>query len=220
MSGFKLNLKGKANSKGINKPTKTLGFGIRKNKTTITKQTAFDASDSEGEDENKKITIDSFVAGSGASINGKSIQETKKKGPLVIKPNEASDWKLLLQKRRENSESLTSSNTDVTDDDERIRQSLITGEKFESADGLSIKIDKSIESEEFTYDKVPVDDFGAALLRGMGWNAKSKQSKATNFLENRKRGDLLGIGAKGVEDELMTNKEKKFEVPMIKREKK
>ncbi|KAF9332959.1 hypothetical protein BG006_004178, partial [Podila minutissima] len=53
------------------------------------------------------------------------------------------------------------------------------------------------------YDKVPVEEFGAALLRGMGWNGDAKGSEAIEF---NRRPALLGLGAKPKEPEPITKK--------------
>ncbi|KAG0199082.1 hypothetical protein BGX28_007595 [Mortierella sp. GBA30] len=53
------------------------------------------------------------------------------------------------------------------------------------------------------YKKVPVEEFGAALLRGMGWKGDSKASEAIEF---NRRPALLGLGAKPKEPEPITKK--------------
>ena len=54
------------------------------------------------------------------------------------------------------------------------------------------------------YERVPVEEFGAALLRGMGWNEDdSKKGRAERPKEVKRRQNLLGLGAtelKGVEE--------------------
>jgi hypothetical protein len=42
------------------------------------------------------------------------------------------------------------------------------------------------------YERVPVEEFGAALLRGMGWKGETKESAK----EVKRRQNLLGLGAK------------------------
>ncbi|KAG0344092.1 hypothetical protein BG004_004753 [Podila humilis] len=53
------------------------------------------------------------------------------------------------------------------------------------------------------YEKVPVEEFGAALLRGMGWTGDAKGSEAIEF---NRRPALLGLGAKPKEPEPITKK--------------
>ncbi|QSZ37665.1 hypothetical protein DSL72_008764 [Monilinia vaccinii-corymbosi] len=47
------------------------------------------------------------------------------------------------------------------------------------------------------YDAVPVEEFGAALLRGMGWDGKERKSGGK---EVKRRPNLLGLGAKELKD--------------------
>ncbi|KAI1312213.1 hypothetical protein EDD11_003198 [Mortierella claussenii] len=53
------------------------------------------------------------------------------------------------------------------------------------------------------YEKVPVEEFGAALLRGMGWKGDANGSEA---IEYNRRPALLGLGAKPKEPEPITKK--------------
>lgn len=43
------------------------------------------------------------------------------------------------------------------------------------------------------YEKVPIEQFGEALLRGMGWNPNSKEN--IKYVEGVKRPQRLGLGA-------------------------
>lgn len=47
------------------------------------------------------------------------------------------------------------------------------------------------------YEAVPVEEFGAALLRGMGWDGKERESGGK---EVKRRQNLLGLGAKELKD--------------------
>lgn len=111
----------------------------------------------------------------------------------------------------------------------KAREYLKTG-KTDENEGLIIPIssnpleeDRDVTEEQ--YQKVPVDAFGAAMLRGMGWKPKGTRGKDyfSSLSASRKRGELLGIGAKpldrALQDELGQKKHKKFEVPVIRREK-
>jgi hypothetical protein len=49
------------------------------------------------------------------------------------------------------------------------------------------------------YERVPVEEFGAALLRGMGWKGPSADGK-TAVKEVKRRQNLLGLGAKELKD--------------------
>ncbi|TVY53862.1 Pre-mRNA-splicing factor SPP2 [Lachnellula cervina] len=47
------------------------------------------------------------------------------------------------------------------------------------------------------YERVPVEEFGAALLRGMGWNGETKKDGKAKDVKRRQ--NLLGLGAKELE---------------------
>ena len=49
------------------------------------------------------------------------------------------------------------------------------------------------------YERVPVEEFGAALLRGMGWKGPSADGKSA-VKEVKRRQNLLGLGAKELKD--------------------
>ncbi|KAK6453683.1 DExH-box splicing factor binding site-domain-containing protein [Scheffersomyces xylosifermentans] len=125
----------------------------------------------------------------------------------------------------------------IVSKDERIRQSLLKGENLQP-ETVIVQDDESFqraledapdEDSEEEYNRVPVEQFGAALLRGMGWkpdHSKSKTSKsptnAENIIKNRKQGVLVGIGAKPVEADLMEDivgkRVTKFEIPLARRD--
>ena len=46
------------------------------------------------------------------------------------------------------------------------------------------------------YERVPVEEFGAALLRGMGWKGEKNKSDGVRGKEVKRRQNLLGLGAK------------------------
>lgn len=59
------------------------------------------------------------------------------------------------------------------------------------------------------YSRMPVEEFGAALLRGMGWNGDiedSESSKEKDADAVIRRPALLGLGAKEVKDDTSTDK--------------
>lgn len=118
----------------------------------------------------------------------------------------------------------------ITEDDD-IRQSLVNDELQDNSSKLIINVEDNFqqtiddapdEDSDEEYKKVPVDQFGAAMLRGMGWkpSANSKIAKST-ILDHRKKGQLLGIGAKPLDsdliDDIMGKKGDKIEVPLEKK---
>lgn len=234
MSGFKLNLKG---SKGAGTPSPKIGFSLKKNipKKPINKTVTLANSDSEDDDDEKIVSIDSFDQRKGGARNGNiSVSAEPKKEVLVIKIPDSK------QRRTEKSatdqdvnESISDSKDQILTEDQIIRQSLISGDLIPSSEGLTIKRPQSVdndiedqEDDEDQYNKVPVEQFGAALLRGMGWkpNKKVKPNPNLDNVEKRKRGELLGIGAQKVENELMLDLMGKrgdsIGVPLVKRDKK
>lgn len=55
------------------------------------------------------------------------------------------------------------------------------------------------KTEEEEYEEVPVEGFGAALLRGMGWDPSEENDddlKKPNLPHEKPRPELVGIGAK------------------------
>lgn len=94
--------------------------------------------------------------------------------------------------------------------DEEARRSILAGESMESDTALVISAgaedDGTVSSEENEdqYARVPVEQFGAAMLRGMGWKPLPKDKTKKVLLEKRQRGPLLGIGAVGVEQDVIS----------------
>ncbi|ODV79576.1 uncharacterized protein CANTADRAFT_5310 [Suhomyces tanzawaensis NRRL Y-17324] len=113
--------------------------------------------------------------------------------------------------------------------EDQIRSSILKGEKLHEKKGLVIPMNnskKESDEEATDFDKVPVEQFGAAMLRGMGWKPKTTPNKTSEktlekSLEHRKKGILLGIGAKAVEGDLMEDihgkKGTKLLAPLIRR---
>ncbi|KAJ2369557.1 DNA primase large subunit Spp2 [Coemansia sp. RSA 2610] len=58
------------------------------------------------------------------------------------------------------------------------------------------KVDESELSDvdEEAYERVPIEEFGAAMLRGMGWSG-GDAGKAESEEDSRPRPSLLGLGA-------------------------
>ncbi|CAH2355349.1 pre-mRNA-splicing factor Spp2p [[Candida] railenensis] len=225
MSGFKFNLKGKPATKSkVIKPIK-LGGALKGKQPLKKTNIRLEQHDSDSDSDSEKVvSIDSFGK-SGASQGNISVDSKAKHGPLVIKQQHASDWKSKLKaKSSKIVDGPKESESSELSDDQLIRQSLISGEKLETENGLVINVnDKAEEADNESYDTVPVEQFGAAMLRGMGWKPTRKGKNSTDadlnkkVIESRQRSAMLGIGAKEVESELMNSKLKTFEVPIIKR---
>ncbi|KAJ2069099.1 DNA primase large subunit Spp2, partial [Coemansia sp. S2] len=57
-------------------------------------------------------------------------------------------------------------------------------------------VEDDSDVDEETYERVPIESFGAAMLRGMGWK---EESDNTTIVSNNSRPSLLGLGAKALE---------------------
>lgn len=257
-------------SKANTVPKKPLS-SLQKNGTRRPNHNKLLGSESESEDEDAVVAIDSFDKKKGGAIAGNKAVNSKVAEPLIIKPTTANrDWKEEIRKKQnsmyipnmehrqkvvmkdvnnlqfglsvpEKSHSEVPVNdadpNDHLSNEERIRISLLKGEELDDK-GLIIPIrseDELVEQDISSkpdedsieqYKEVPVDQFGAALLRGMGWKQNRStrgESSGKPLLERRKRGVLLGIGAKAVEDELMADlsgkRGAKFEIPVKRKDK-
>ncbi|KAJ3269587.1 hypothetical protein HDV01_001188 [Terramyces sp. JEL0728] len=80
--------------------------------------------------------------------------------------------------------------------------------------------DYSQRPDESSYDTVPVEMFGAALLKGMGWKEGKPVGKNPNGLlapiELKPRPPLLGIGADPLNDPIIESKQE--QKPVIERD--
>ncbi|KAJ2741350.1 hypothetical protein GGI20_005245, partial [Coemansia sp. BCRC 34301] len=65
--------------------------------------------------------------------------------------------------------------------------------------GVTLMAEKKVDGgsdsdvDEDTYERVPIEEFGAAMLRGMGWTESPNDDDA--IVHNGKRPSLLGLGA-------------------------
>lgn len=113
-----------------------------------------------------------------------------KSGPIPVR---SEDWKQqLTEKRKQLSYGLTTINEPVHDDkeDPPIQVNELQAFQQDYSECPSAPDSK-------TYDKMPVSQFGEAMLRGMGWagpEEDQKDSSASN--PTSKRPALLGLGAK------------------------
>lgn len=220
------------------------------------------AGESDSEDEDKIIAVKGFDQEKGGVLSSDSAVQKTAAGPVVITLNDLStkirrrappppqehtedfeipqEEALLFGLNKPVAKEARRSSVDepaqsAMTRDERIRLSLLKGERLERAADLRIpkaaettKDAYAVESTREDYDAVPVEHFGAALLRGMGWNghqatAKPKKEPNHALVEKRQRSVVLGIGAKPIEsdlvDDLFGKRGLKFEVPLLKRNK-
>ncbi|KAL5624258.1 hypothetical protein BROUX41_004318 [Berkeleyomyces rouxiae] len=71
--------------------------------------------------------------------------------------------------------------------------------KISESEALKRDIDSAADVPDLKdYDDMPVEEFGAALLRGMGWNGEDTRPKPKAVT---RRPNLLGLGAKELKEE-------------------
>lgn len=170
--------------------------------------------------------------------NSMYIPNQEHRQKVIAKDDNNLEFGLSVPEKSNSKESVVDAESnDTMSKEERIRLSLLKGEELDDK-GLIIPIpseDEIVEQDISSkpdedsieqYKEVPVDQFGAALLRGMGWKqnkGKNIESAGKPLLERRKKGVLLGIGAKAVEDELMADllvkRGAKFDIPVVRRNK-
>lgn len=170
--------------------------------------------------------------------NSMYIPNQEHRQKVIAKDDNNLEFGLSVPEKSNSKESVVDGESnDTMSKEERIRLSLLKGEELDDK-GLIIPIpseDEIVEQDISSkpdedsieqYKEVPVDQFGAALLRGMGWKqnkGKNIESAGKPLLERRKKGVLLGIGAKAVEDELMADllvkRGAKFDIPVVRRNK-
>lgn len=217
MSGFSFSLK--ANKVTKDKKGKPMGVLPKK---SLPKKTSLFGGDEDVSAETK-TSIDAFDSAQGAMLGSTAISKTPE---LIIEP---------INK----SHRLRKSNVDVFEEnpsidskellelllaEEKARKSLLSGELVQGTNNKIISghvEDVDAETAQEDYDAVPVDQFGAALLRGMGWSGEPETKGAKNkVVAHRKQGAVLGIGAKSIEKELETEllSKKNLSVPLIRRE--
>lgn len=201
--GFLFSLRGKV-SKGPKKPE-------------ATKIKAFEV---EEKPEFTKKEIDSFDAKKGAMQGDASLDHKPK---LVIKPVHQSTK--LRRRVSTTDESQEGQNPKAMN---KAASAYLSGETLNFVGSLVIPVEQESDSEEVgaentekDYEDVPVEEFGAALLRGMGWKGEDKET-LTLSSKYRQRGAVLGIGAKPIGKELETEllDRKNLTVPLVRREEK
>lgn len=119
-------------------------------------------------------------------------------------------------------------NHDATDEDSKLAYGVTTFEKTDGNTQSFIKSQTINASDEDDSDesdnerKIPVEEFGAAFLRGLGWKDDESQTKQKpqEILNHRQKGITLGIGAKPVDHEIIQDLQSTEKgIPIIKRRK-
>lgn len=206
MAGFQFSLKGK-----VNKPNAAKGLlkvGAKKNVLGDTVK-----------EERIKTSIDGFNSKDGALSGELAVA---KDTPLIIRPVTLSTGLIKSGKAATSAEG-TSEPGSKDDLDAKARQSILSGELLSESGTAVIEMARSEEALENTnedYEDVPVDQFGAALLRGMGWTGEKSKNDTGELLAHRQQGAVLGIGSKPVEKELeqdLMGRRAKLTAPLIQR---
>ncbi|CAN3486557.1 pre-mRNA-splicing factor Spp2p [Diutina catenulata] len=205
--GFQLNLKKVGKKKGKTPPTK-IDFNEEKAKST-------------------KVDIDSFDG--TALANNEQVGTAQ---PMVIKPAHlvhslVQEQQLKETIARENEAKLAYGLTETKKKEgTEARTEADSGSVEEPREAGGLVLDSAAQSTTETtedeYQRVPVEDFGMAMLRGMGYTGKSESaSSVSQILKHRQKGQVLGIGAKPLADDLkedvMGKRGEKLSVPLIQR---
>lgn len=202
-SGFKLK---KGTSDLSQKPKKPFGFANEK------------------DDEVKEQKIDTFDSNEGGAFN-KEEGPVAKDGPLVIKNEGNGNWRLKAQQRfNPGSQQITQEvnsakleyginylenpNNGQTERKESSEVPPKINLLSQDQESLSFKADVKTRPEMSTledYERIPVENFGAAMLRGMGWKGddqeEKKDGKKKAVIPVAQRTLYLGLGAKDDNEE-------------------
>lgn len=233
MSGFQFSLKGS----GISKPgQKKTPFGLSRKPLLKTVAKNVLQTD-EDDDEPTRTSIDAF--NDKGALAGKKVVGQPEQLVIVptilstglIKPeatvvaNETEKLQFGFNMMPKPKKETVAEEEDTRTAEEIARLNLLEGKSVSESTGLVIEIgqDGPAENTEEDYDKVPVEQFGAALLRGMGWKGdKPKPSTEPKEVSHRQKGALLGIGSKPIEkeieEELMGKRGTKLSVPLLRRD--
>jgi hypothetical protein len=143
-----------------------------------------------GEDDSKIEAAEGDTNGETENKDGASTVKTADEEALAA---------LLGEERKKNGPDLVIQSL-ATLDTNSLRQDPISEE---DAYRRAIAAAPDVSTLE-DYERVPVEEFGAALLRGMGWkgekNGGAQDGKAKKRWEVKRRQNLLGLGAKELKD--------------------
>ncbi|KAJ2858310.1 hypothetical protein J3B02_000380 [Coemansia erecta] len=154
------------------------------------------------DDQGRKVGISMSLTGThGETIH--SEQEIKDSQKLVIPvKRNAEKWKPSMEKTEESEDNLKKETPPPLTLREQAIRSLIGGDDhLGAADQTAVVIgtgdqETAEDVDEDTYERVPVEMFGAAMLRGMGWKDAANGDKNDKHDASKPRPSLLGLGAR------------------------
>jgi predicted enzyme related to lactoylglutathione lyase len=190
------------------------GFALKKGNAPArppsSKKTAFGTT-IEDDDDTKEVKIDTFDKDEGAYDQTTGPEKTK--GPLVISNAGNNDWKQIARDRFNPQQTIVKEDdgkkleyginysTNESSKDQRKPASLLL--KKRESDYFKEDVSKrpAVATLE-EYEEVPVEEFGAAMLRGMGWKDEDDDDKKSDSVkkesEKAQRSQFLGLGAKNI----------------------
>lgn len=206
MVGFSLKKKEEPKKSGFS------GFQLKKNGTPLQKKSnkPFGFAKEE-DDEVKEQKIDTFDSNEGGAFNKKEGPK-KKDEPLVIKNEGNQNWRSKAQQRFNPASEPTAQDaktkleygmnySEKTEDNsiEKSKSPLLSNDQ----ETLSFKQDVESRPDMASmddYERIPVESFGAAMLRGMGWKGDDEsddgKEKKKPVIPVAQRTLYLGLGAK------------------------
>ncbi|XDG00453.1 hypothetical protein ABKA04_000068 [Annulohypoxylon sp. FPYF3050] len=141
----------------------------------------------------KPVSIDAEQTDDGHTKREKPTSSDSEEAPQTesprVLPSDDKDAMDALLGKRKSAKNLVIEGTSARNTPETPSELDVYRRRMEEAAEVS-----TVEE----YDQIPEGEFGAAMLRGMGWNGEQRGSKPK---EVKKRPNLLGLGAK-VDEEI------------------
>jgi hypothetical protein len=170
-------------------PKKGFGFSLKSQTPKLKSRKPFGPA--EDEEVDNVVSIDT-VDSEGQAY--KEVEGPRQKKELVI-PNAGNTYKKKLEALKKEEipeETKLEYGINFIDDEKHSEQVIRKEQKKETMEELT---GEATTLEE--YEEVPVEDFGAAMLRGMGWKGdNNEEEEDKTAISVKKRTLYLGLGAK------------------------
>jgi len=132
-----------------------------------------------------------------ATDNSNNVTNDSNNGPENVASTTSSSS---MVKQEEPQPPMISSNSDTTTNQRKGSDRPILQQSHEKGDGSKEQFYRDLEklpdeADEEAYEKVPVSQFGAALLRGMGWKDEDNTTNDNDSGGIMPRPSRLGLGA-------------------------